>query len=322
METTVTKEVALSLYRTMNRIRRFEESVSLLYSQGEIPGFVHLYLGEEAVAAGICHGLTPTDCITSTHRGHGHCIAKGASMNRMMAELFGKKTGSCKGKGGSMHIADLSVGILGANGIVGGGIPATVGAAAALDYRGSKGVAVAFFGDGATNTGAFHETCNLAATWKLPLIFVCENNLFALSVPLHKHQNLSTVASRAAGYEMRARVVDGNDVLAVLDAAQEAIGLAREGMGPSFIECKTYRWRGHSEGDPLPPALDTWKPRCPLIRLQNWMQEAGFADQGMIQKIDEAAKDEVARAIQFARNSPSPSPEEARDDLYTLQGAE
>jgi TPP-dependent pyruvate/acetoin dehydrogenase alpha subunit len=322
LETTVTKEVALSLYRTMNRIRRFEESVSLLYAQGEIPGFVHLYLGEEAVAAGICHGLTPKDCVTSTHRGHGHCLAKGASMNRMMAELFGKKTGYCRGKGGSMHIADLSVGILGANGIVGGGIPATAGAAAALDYKGDKGVAVAFFGDGATNTGAFHETCNLAATWKLPLIFVCENNLFALSVPLHQHQNLSTVASRAAGYEMRARVVDGNDVLAVLGAAQEAIQFARKGMGPSFIECKTYRWRGHSEGDPLPPDLDTWKSRCPLLRLRTWMQETGLAEPRTIQEIDEAAKDEVTQAIQFARSSPAPSPEEARDDLYTLQGAQ
>jgi TPP-dependent pyruvate/acetoin dehydrogenase alpha subunit len=322
LETTVAKEVALSLYRTMNRIRRFEESVSLLYAQGEIPGFVHLYLGEEAVAAGICQGLAPTDCITSTHRGHGHCIAKGASMNRMMAELFGKKTGYCKGKGGSMHIADLSVGILGANGIVGGGIPTTAGAAMAMDYRQSKGVAVAFFGDGATNTGAFHETCNLAATWKLPLVFVCENNLFALSVPLHRYQNLITVASRAAGYEMRAQVVDGNDVLAVYAAAQEAIRLARDGMGPGFIECKTYRWRGHSEGDPLPPDLDTWKPKCPLLRLKNWMRETGVANESTFQEIDDAAKDEVTQAIQFARSSPSPSREEARDDLYTLQGAQ
>ncbi len=318
MQTSEKKELYLGLYRTMLRIRRFEEAVAVLYSQGELPGFVHLYIGEEAVATGVCASLLPTDCILSTHRGHGHCIAKGASMSRMMAELLGRGAGYCRGKGGSMHIADLSVGILGANGIVGGGIPIAAGAAAAMEYRKTGGVAVAFFGDGATATGAFHETCNLAATWKLPVLFVCENNLFAENMPLKQHLSVSTVAARAQGYEMRSQVVDGNDVLAVLDAAREAVKIAREGGGPTFIECRTYRWKGHSQGDPPPPDLEQWKQRCPIQRQKATILGSGIADEKELVEIEKSCELEVQAAVESARHAPAPALESALQDLYAL----
>ena len=317
MASTLSRQMLLSLYRTMLRIRRFEEAVAELYSQGKVPGFVHLYIGEEAVAAGVCAALSPGDYIGSTHRGHGHCIAKGASLNRMMAELMGKSEGYCGGKGGSMHIADLSVGILGANGIVGGGIPIAAGAAEAMAYRGTGGVAVAFFGDGATATGAFHETCNLAATWKLPLILVCENNMFAENMPFKQHMDVSTAAVRAQGYEMRFEVVDGNDVIAVQESARKAVAFAREGCGPSFIECKTYRWKGHSQGDPPPPGLEEWKSKCPIERHKSAILQSGLAGEPELVEIEKACGAEVQDAIQFAIKAASPDPATAMQDLFT-----
>ncbi|MCK5569081.1 MAG: thiamine pyrophosphate-dependent dehydrogenase E1 component subunit alpha, partial [Spirochaetes bacterium] len=223
MNLSIDKKTAVELFRTMVKIRRFDETVIQLYADGEIPGFMHLYIGEEAVAAGVCAALNKSDYITSTHRGHGHCIAKGGRPDYMMAELFGRKTGYCKGKGGSMHIADLDIGILGANGIVSGGIPTAVGAAVGIQYQDDDRVAVSFFGDGATNVGQFHEACNLASIWELPVIFVCENNLFAQTTPRTEHQKIKDVAARASAYDMPAVTVDGNDVIEVYQAAKEAV---------------------------------------------------------------------------------------------------
>ena len=236
MNVSLSKKKAEEIYRTMVKIRRFDEVVGRLYADGEIPGFMHLYIGEEAVAAGTCATLRKTDYITSTHRGHGHCIAKGGRFDSMMAELFGRTTGYCKGKGGSMHIADLDLGILGANGIVSGGIPIAVGAGVGIQYKNEDGVVVSFFGDGATNVGQFHEACNLASTWGLPVIFVCENNQYAQTTPQIEHQKIHDVAKRALAYDMQSVIVDGNDVIKVYEAALEAVKKAREGEGPTFIE--------------------------------------------------------------------------------------
>ena len=240
------KDKFLNMYRDMVRIRRFEETVSDLFSQDRIRGTTHLYIGEEAVAVGACNAINPDDYITSTHRGHGHCIAKGATLDKMMAELFGKITGYCKGKGGSLHIADLNAGNLGANGIVGGGIPIAVGSGLTAKYKNTGKVTVCFFGDGAANTGAFHEALNLAGVWKLPVIFVCENNLYAMSVPVKEAFPIQDIVERAPAYGMPGVIVDGMDVLAVKEAVEEAAKRARRGDGPTLIECKNYLYLGHS----------------------------------------------------------------------------
>jgi TPP-dependent pyruvate/acetoin dehydrogenase alpha subunit len=246
----LSNEKLIEMYRTMKKIREFETKAAELFAEGSIPGFVHLYIGEEAVATGVCANLKDSDYITSTHRGHGHIIAKGGDLKYMFAELFGKATGYCKGKGGSMHIADADRGILGANGIVGAGHNIAVGAGLSAKYRGTDQVCVCFFGDGSTNQGTFHESLNLASIWKLPVIFVCENNLYGISMHQSRHQAIQDVADRAVAYNIPGVVVDGNDVLAVYEAAKEAIDRARNGQGPTLIECKTYRQRGHFEGDP------------------------------------------------------------------------
>ena len=244
------EELLCRLYRTMVTIRFFEQTVEKHFLAGEIPGFVHLYIGEEAIATGVCANLTPDDYIASTHRGHGHSIAKGADVSRMMAEIFGKKTGYCKGKGGSMHIADFSVGMLGANGVVGGSFAIATGAALATKMLEQKRVAVAFFGDGASNRGTFHESANLASIWKLPVIFLCENNQYASTTPYRSSTSVEDIADRARGYGMPGVVVDGNDVFAVYEAAKAAVERARGGGGPSLVEAKTYRIKGHFVGDP------------------------------------------------------------------------
>ncbi|MCJ7594220.1 MAG: thiamine pyrophosphate-dependent dehydrogenase E1 component subunit alpha, partial [Desulfobacterales bacterium] len=244
------KDFAFRLLRKMLEIRFFEEKIVDQYARGKVPGLAHLYIGEEAVAVGACANLKETDLITSTHRGHGHCIAKGADVNRMMAELFGKKDGYCKGKGGSMHIASMEVGMLGAMGIVGSGGPIAVGAALAAQKRRSGQVVICFFGDASTNTGAFHEASNFAALYKLPIVFVCENNLYGISVCMDRHTAIKNIADRAAGYAMPGVIVDGMDVLAVYDVVGKAVKAARKGQGPTLVECKTYRFRGHFEGDP------------------------------------------------------------------------
>jgi pyruvate dehydrogenase E1 component alpha subunit len=313
---------AQEIYRTMIKIRKFDDTIIQLFANAEIPGFMHLYIGEEAVAAGVCAALRKDDFITSTHRGHGHCIAKGGRFDFMMAELFGRKTGYCKGKGGSMHIADLDIGILGANGIVSGGIPIAVGSAVGIQYKEEDKVVVSFFGDGATNVGQFHEACNLAAIWALPVIFVCENNQYAQTTPQAEHQKIRDAASRALAYDMQSVIVDGNDVVQVYRAARESVGRARDGKGPTFIECKTYRWRGHWEGDPQPyrtqAEVEQWKQKCPILRFKKYVKQNKIMRSEDFVKIDRAVEEELQNAIEFARESPFPAPEEALNDVYSI----
>jgi len=309
----------VELYREMLKIRRFEERVSDLFSKGLIPGFVHLYIGQEAVAVGVCANLTKNDYITSTHRGHGHCIAKGADMKRMMAELFGKKTGYCKGKGGSMHIADYSSGILGANAIVGANIPIAAGAAFAAKSKGTKNVSVSFFGDGASNTGAFHEGINIAAAWKLPVIFVCENNLYAISTRTTRSTPITNIADRAASYGIPGVIADGMDVMAVYEAAHEATERARNGLGPTLIECKTYRFYGSFEGDPqryrTKSEREEWLTKDPLNFGEKLVKQDILTDADL-QKIDQEIRSAVDEAVEYARESPYPEAEEVTKDLF------
>src|SRR6185437_11487026 len=243
------QDVLQGLYRTMTTIRVFEQRVAREFRTGEIPGFVHMYIGEESVAAGVCANLVDDDYVTSTHRGHGHCIAKGCDLDRMMAEIYGREDGLCRGRGGSMHIADFSRGMLGANAIVGGGIALATGAGLASSVRGSGQVAVSFFGDGAANQGVLHESLNLAAIWKLPVVYVCENNGFAESTPSAYATSVPDVASRAAAYDMPGDIVDGADAVVVYEAARDAVRRARAGEGPTLLEVKTYRFMGYFEGD-------------------------------------------------------------------------
>lgn len=316
----LTDDKLLQMYQTMIRIREFETKVQEFFAAGKIPGFVHLYIGEEAVATGTCAVLQPKDYITSTHRGHGHLIAKGGDLKRMMAELFGKRTGYCKGKGGSMHIADVELGILGANGIVGGGGPIANGAALAAQYRGTDQVAVCFFGDGAANQGTTQEAMNLASAWKLPVIFVNENNGYGISCPTCKSMAVADIADRAAAYDMPGVVVDGNDVLAVYEAVGEAAARARRGDGPSLIECKTYRWRGHFEGDVCTyrdeAELQTWMEKDPIKRLGEKLRDQGILTDDREQSLRDAVAKELEEAVSFAEQSPLPAPEEVLEDVY------
>lgn len=309
-------------FETMYRIRRFENSVSELYADSKIPGFVHLYIGEEAVATGICACLTNEDTITSTHRGHGHLIAKGGEPRYMMAELYGKSTGYCKGKGGSMHIADADLGILGANGIVGGGLPIATGSAYAHKLMNKGNVAVAMFGDGATNEGTFHEAMNAASAWDLPMVFVCENNNYGVSTRISRVSNLPSIASRAAGYGMRAHIVDGNDVEAVYSVAQKAVEAARAGFGPTFIECRTFRHHGHFEGEYVNYLLknekENWLKNDPIILAEERLLETGVSKEE-IDAIKAAVDKQIDEAIEFAENSPYPTPKDALTDLYYME---
>jgi pyruvate dehydrogenase E1 component alpha subunit len=317
----LTNEQLIDMYVTMSKIRTFENCVAELFADGKIPGFVHLYVGQEAVATGVCANLTDKDYITSTHRGHGHLIAKSGDIKLMMAELFGKKTGYCKGKGGSMHIADLDLGIMGANGIVGGGPPLAAGAALAVQYLGKDSVAVCFFGDGASNQGTTHEAMNLATCWKLPVVFVNENNMYGISSCTLNSMCVPNIADRAAAYDMPGVVVDGNDVIAVYEAAAEAIKRAREGRGPSLIECKTYRHRGHFEGDPCTyrndEELQEWKEKDPIPRLEQKLIEMEILTDSKIQEIKSTLQKDLALAEQFAEESPFPELSELTEDVYT-----
>ncbi len=304
---------------TMVRIRRFEERAIDLFMAQEMPGFLHSCIGQEAVAAGACEALRQDDYITSTHRGHGHVIAKGLRLDRMMAELFGRTTGYCKGKGGSMHIADFSLGILGANGIVGGGIPIAVGAALSAQMRGSGQVSLSFFGDGASNQGSFHEAANMASAWRLPAVFVCENNLYAVSTRQSVHMNVVDIAERSKAYGMPGAVVDGNDPLTVYDAVRDAVERARKGDGPSFIECKTYKWMGHYIGDPAnyrpKEEVAEWKARDPLPRFEGLLVDTGVLTGNEARGIREAVEAELDSALEYARSSPHPRPEDALEDV-------
>jgi pyruvate dehydrogenase E1 component alpha subunit len=321
----IPKDVALQLYETMQRIRSFEMAVVELFARGKIPGFLHTYVGQEAVAAGVCSCLRPDDKIISTHRGHGHLIAKGGRLDLMMAELFGKRTGYCKGKGGSMHIAEPDLGMLGANAIVGAGIAIINGAALTAQYLGIDQVAVAFFGDGASNTGNFHEALNMASVWNLPSIFVCENNGYAESTPRSRHQKINDIAARAVAYDMPSVSVDGNDVGAVYLAARQAVARARSGGGPTLIEAKTYRMRGHYEGDPqiyrTKEEVEAWEKMDPLERWRKLLLEKGVTAQS-IAEINARIEQELKEAVAFAEASPLPDPAEARSDIFTPLPAE
>ncbi len=314
------KAQLLSFYERMRLIREFELRAINERRGGLIPGFIHSCVGQEATAVGACAALRPDDVITSTHRGHGHLIAKGGQPKYMMAELAGRRTGYCGGKGGSLHMTDFDLGILGANGIVAGGIPMASGAALAFQMRGEARVALAFFGDGAVNEGAFHEAANLAGLWKLPLIFFCENNLYGEGTPQSKQAPVADLSIRAAGYNFPGVIVDGNDVLAVYEATQGAVERARAGQGPTFIEGKTYRFRGHYEGDPMlyrtKEEVESWRQRDPVPHFRQQLVEAGLATADEIQAIEARVQATLDEAVEFAASSPQPDPESALAGVY------
>lgn len=310
----------LDLYRQMLLIRRFEERAIELRQQSRIHGVVHPYVGQEAVATGVCAGLRSSDLITSTHRGHGHCIAKGAEPSRMMAELFGREDGYCRGKGGSMHIAAFEVGMIGANGIVAGGLPIAAGAALGASMDGSDVVTVAFFGDGATGEGAFHEALNISALWSLPVVWVCENNQYASETPLAESVP-GSVADFAHGYDIPGEVVDGNDVLAVSAAAAGAVVRARKGAGPTLLECLTFRGSAHALREQLPPEdrpreeVQRWAESEPLGRTAAWLRERGVSEDDLA-GIAAAVEQQLDEAVAFAEASPYPAAETALEDVY------
>lgn len=320
---TLEPQQLLTMYRHMVTIRAFDQRAVEEFHAGNIPGVVHAYIGQEAVAVGVCTALRRDDQIVSTHRGHGHTIAKGADIKLMMAELFGRSNGYCRGKGGSMHIADFRIGMLGANGIVGAGIPIATGAALAAKLVKSDRVAVAFFGDGASNEGAFHGSLNLASIWKLPAIFVCENNRWAVAVPASYALSVPEVSVRAAAYNMPGVTVDGTDVLAVYEAAAQAVRRARAGEGPTLLECMTHRWRGHSEqrgnpaADPRPrQAIAEAQQHDPIACFADTLQEQGVATAAVLAQIDAEVRQAIEDAVAFAKASPLPRPEDALCDVF------
>ncbi len=322
----ITNEVLLDIHHRMVRIRTFEEEAGKLMESGKIPGALHLYVGEEAVAAGVMVHLRDSDQITSTHRGHGHLVAKGGDLKKMYAELFGRATGYCKGKGGSMHISDLDLGMLGANGIVGAGPPIAIGAAFSNKYRGTDGVTCCFFGDGASNEGTFHEAANMAALYKLPVVFICENNGFGEFTRQERHQAIHDIADRAAGYGMPGIVVDGMDALAVFESAGEAIARARRGEGPTFLEYKTYRYYDHVgvRGMGVIYREDSevleWRQRDPIDLMEARLAEQGLLSPEAAAAVHEAVLAEVREAIAFAEASPFPEPSALMEDIYTTAG--
>ncbi|AXY09583.1 MULTISPECIES: acetoin:2,6-dichlorophenolindophenol oxidoreductase subunit alpha [Bacillus] len=317
----ITKEQARWMYEKMLEIRKFEDKVHELFAQGVLPGFVHLYAGEEAVAVGVCAHLTDSDSITSTHRGHGHCIAKGCDLNGMMAELFGKATGLCKGKGGSMHIADLDKGMLGANGIVGGGFPLACGSALTAKYKGTKDVSVCFFGDGANNEGTFHEGVNLASIWKLPVIFIAENNGYGEATTFEYASSCDSIADRAKAYNIPGVQVDGKDLLAVYKAAEEAVERARNGGGPTIIECMTYRNYGHFEGEAQTYKTSEEKEehlneKDAIVKFRKHLIHEALLTESELVDMEKAVDEAVQRSIEFSENSPYPEDEELLKDVY------
>jgi len=316
----LTRETLAEMYKKMLEIRCFEEKVFELYGQNLVPGTIHLYAGEEAVAVGVCSSLRKDDYITSTHRGHGHCIAKGAELKRTMAEILGKKTGYCKGKGGSMHIADFNIGMLGATAVVGAGLPIAVGAGLSAKLRKTDQVVACFFGEGASNQGTFHESINMASTWSLPVIFVCENNLYAMGTCQSRVMKIQNIADRAVAYGISGVTADGNDVLAVFEASQKAVDRARSGAGPTLIECKTYRHKGHSRVDPAKyrprEEVEQWLAKDPIKRFRETLLQNNTFSQAEIKKIEENVAAEIEEAVKFAVESPYPAPEEALEDVY------
>ena len=302
---------------TMWQIRRFEEAVDDLFARGLMHGTMHLSIGQEASATGTCSALRDDDAITSTHRGHGHCIAKGADLERMMAELLAKETGYCRGRGGSMHIADVATGNLGANGIVAGGIPIAAGAGLAYRLRGLDRVVVSFFGDGAANEGAFHEAVNLAAIWKLPVVFLCENNKYGMSFSTEKSFAIENIAERAAGYGIPGVTVDGNDVEAVHQAVGNAVARARQGEGPTLVESVTYRWKGHSKSDKnlyrTKEEIAEWRERDPILRFERAVLDRGVLDQAAVEAARAQATQDVRNAVRAANAAPDARPDDLLD---------
>ena len=315
-------ELLIEMLYRMILIREFDERAIRLRTAGKIYGAVHPYVGQEAIAVGVCATLKRTDRVTSNHRGHGHCIAKGADVRRMMAELFGRVDGYCKGKGGSMHIADFGVGMLGANGIVGGGLPIACGAALAAQLDGKGDATVCFFGDGAVAEGEFHEALNIASTWKLPIVFVCENNQYAANNAVGVQHPQVEIAAHAAPYSMPGVVVDGNDALAVHAAAEDAVARARRGDGPTLLECKTYRWHFHAMRNAPPPEtrpaaeVESWKARDPIARFEYEVQERNVLSVPEIQALRDRVNSELDAAEAFAEASPFPDPRDLLVDMY------
>lgn len=309
------------MYQRMWTVRAFEEKAIELFKAAELPGFLHSQIGQEAVPVGTCAALRDDDYITSTHRGHGDVISKGARLDRMMAELYAKETGYCRGRGGSMHIADFSLGIMGANGIVGGSIPIATGIGLSILMRGTDQVVACFFGDGASNEGTFHESLNMASTWGLPVIFVCQNNQYAESTPRSTHQKAERIASRAAGYDIAGVAVDGNDVETLYEAVQEAVDRAREGEGPTLVEAKTYRWGGHYVGDPAvyrpDGELEKWQATDPIGMCGKRLIDKGMMTEMDAEEIEAAARKAMEEAVEYGRQSPSPVAAGALEDVYS-----
>jgi len=316
----LTKEQMLQMYRQMWEIRRFDSRALELYREGQMRGTTHPYIGMEAVGVGVCTALRNDDTITSTHRGHGHCIAKGGDMKQMMAELLGKATGYCRGKGGSMHIADVDRGILGANGIVGGGMGIATGSALSAKLLGTDRVSICFFGDGALNQGVLHEACNLSAIWKLPVIFVCENNQYAMSARADHFTSVPDPSVRAVAYGFPGINVDGMEILKVHAVATEAIERARRGEGPTLIVATTYRYFGHHVGDPLnyrdKSEVDEWRKKDPIAGFKAHLLEQGMLDEAEAERIEQDVVARVEEAIDFAKSSPDPSRDTLMEDIY------
>ncbi len=318
----LSKELVLSFYRGMVEIREFELKAREIFRSGKMPGFIHVYIGEEAIATGICAQLNSDDYVASTHRGHGHALAKGVSARAVMAELMGAIGGCSGGRGGTMHLYDPTVGFLGSNGVVPPGILIAAGAALSAQVRGSGQVAVAFFGDGAVNNGAFHEGLNLAANWNLPVIFVCENNLYATEMPFEQATKNTNVASRAAAYNMPGIQVDGNNVVEVYDRAGEAVARARRGEGPTLLECLTYRWYGHHEGDPgttyrTKEEIARWKANDPVQRLREQAIQSSLATAEDFKKIDREIERVIQDCAEFALADPQPNISTALDHVFS-----
>jgi TPP-dependent pyruvate/acetoin dehydrogenase alpha subunit len=314
-----TKAQLLTFYREMQRIRRFEEEAILLWDMQKIKGSIHPCLGQEAIAVAVCQALAADDYIVSNHRGHGHCLAKGADPGRMMAELIGKSTGCCRGRGGSMHIADVSTRNLGANGLVAGGLGLAIGAALTGKLKRLGYIVSAFFGEGATGQGMFHESLNMAAIWQLPALFICENNRYSVSTDCQYSVPVENVSERAKAYNMPGVTVDGNDVLAVYETTREYAERARRGEGPALIECKTYRWEGHYHGEPqvyrTKDEVEEWKAKCPIKRFETQLLANGIqADE--LESIRAAAEMEMRDAVKYAEASPDPEPETVMDYIY------
>jgi acetoin:2,6-dichlorophenolindophenol oxidoreductase subunit alpha len=316
----VEKDILLKMFYLMVKIRRVEERLMDIFAQGKIPGFIHVGIGQEAVPVGVCSCLQPEDFVSNTHRGHGQALAKGIDLRRFMAEIFGRKDGYCHGKAGSMHIASKESGVIGSNGIVGGGIPISLGTAFASMYKGDHRVTVSFFGDGASNEGTFHESLNLAALWNLPVIFCCENNGWAEFTPKRMHMKIEKISQRAVSYGMPGVTVDGDDVLMVREEAKRAISRARRGEGPTLLECKTHRWFGHFVGDAQkyrsPKEIQEVRGFDPILRFQTRLFGLKYLGPEDVEQIELKIKSEIDEAVIFAENSPVPGVESLLEDVY------